>query len=466
MKINLMKWGYLHFDDAYFLANRYLHKFSKVKNIIQKRFNFVFVDEMQDMDNHQYQLLEDLFFEDGNGNSQYQRIGDKNQAIFSGDSKIKDLWIDRENKLELNGSHRLSENIANVVQPFALQQINIVGLGKNADGSDITIPPYIILYDDHSQENLISKFAKIINEYKENNQIPDEANNKYCVIAWNTKPDETIGKMRLPDYYPEYSSEEAKKYIDYSTLESYLNFYDEDSKSLYSIRRNILNAFIKILRLEKLFDKNSKDGQRDRIFTKRNLLKYFREEKNDFYNQFKLLIFRWSFATAKGNKEKLINEIRDFIPTFLSKFERANPTFDNSINESKSFINDPCPSATETNEENPNPEKRNLIKYEGIGEIQVGTVHSVKGQTHTATLYLETSYYSDGGKSYESQRLSEQFKSNNLNGTEGERVKQSAKMAYVGFSRPTHLLCLGIHIDRFETFLKENLPDNWKVIDC
>ena len=60
LKTELIIDGRLCFDDAYFLANRYLQKFPKLKNIIQKRFTFVFVDEMQDMDNHQYQLLEDL----------------------------------------------------------------------------------------------------------------------------------------------------------------------------------------------------------------------------------------------------------------------------------------------------------------------------------------------------------------------------------------------------------------------
>lgn len=466
LKKELIEDGRLCFDDAYFLASRYLQKFPKVKNIIQRRFAFVFVDEMQDMDSHQYNLLEDLFFDNENSISKYQRIGDKNQAIFNGDSKIQDLWIDRGNKLELNGSHRLSANIAKIVQSFALHPIEIVGLRKNADGSDITIPPHIILYDNDCKENIIPKFAEIIKQFKENGEIPNESNNKYCAIAWNAKPEESIDKLRLPDYFPKYSKEEARKNIDYPTLESYLNFYDEQSKTLYTVRKSILNAFIKILRLEKLFDKNPKDGKRDRIFTKRNLLKYFRDEKNDFYIEFKLFIFKWSFATVKGKNEKVITEIRDFIPTFLSNFERANPAFDNKIDLSKEFIETACPSVANTDEEIPTSEKRNLIEFEDIGEIQVGTVHSVKGQTHTATLYLETSYQFDGGKSYESQRLCEQFKANNLDGTEGKRVKQSAKMAYVGFSRPTHLLCLGIHKDRFDLFLRENLPDDWKVVDC
>lgn len=46
----------------------------------------------------------------------------------------------------------------------------------------------------------------------------------------------------------------------------------------------------------------------------------------------------------------------------------------------------------------------NLYKEEGL-EIEITSVHSVKGQTHCATLYLESCYQ---GK-HESERLSSQF---------------------------------------------------------
>ena len=101
-------------------------------------------------------------------------------------------------------------------------------------------------------------------------------------------------------------------------------------------------------------------------------------------------------------------------------------------------------------------------------DIELATVHSVKGQTHTATLYLETYFHQDGrgtsAKSYESQRLSSLFLRNFLSGTEGKRVKQSAKMAYVGFSRPTHLLCFAVHKDRFNKYLTELDTSAWEII--
>ena len=84
----LFKHQILHFDDAYFLANYYLIKYPDIKNILQKRFKYVFVDEMQDMEIHQYKLLESIFYDEGNCTSVFQRIGDKNQAIFDGSAQL------------------------------------------------------------------------------------------------------------------------------------------------------------------------------------------------------------------------------------------------------------------------------------------------------------------------------------------------------------------------------------------
>ena len=94
------------FSSFFFLANRYLQKYPQIKNIIQQRFSYVFVDEMQDMEAHQYDLLEKLFYDDGNSTSVFQRIGDKNQSIYSS-VKSYCIWKDRQEVLSLTKSYRL-----------------------------------------------------------------------------------------------------------------------------------------------------------------------------------------------------------------------------------------------------------------------------------------------------------------------------------------------------------------------
>ena len=53
-KLSLLKFGYLCYDDAYLLAGEYLRTYPGIIKIIQQRFQYVFVDEMQDLDKHQY----------------------------------------------------------------------------------------------------------------------------------------------------------------------------------------------------------------------------------------------------------------------------------------------------------------------------------------------------------------------------------------------------------------------------
>jgi hypothetical protein len=114
------------------------------------------------------------------------------------------------------------------------------------------------------------------------------------------------------------------------------------------------------------------------------------------------------------------------------------------------------------------PEVTNTLNFDGF-DIELGSVHSVKGRTHTATLYLESYFQKDGNgakaKSYESQRLADQFLMNALTGKEGLRVKQSAKMVYVGFSRPTHLLAFAVHRDRFTQYLRDLDPSTWQIVE-
>lgn len=86
-------------------------------------------------------------------------------------------------------------------------------------------------------------------------------------------------------------------------------------------------------------------------------------------------------------------------------------------------------------------------------------IHSIKGETHAATLYIETSYRSK----CESQRIAEQLKGI-ANYDDSEIHLQTLKMAYVGMSRPRYLLCMAISRSNF-TFDCEELRRLWDIED-
>lgn len=449
IKQQILQSGVLNYDDAYFLAELYFKELSSIKSILQKRFSFVFVDEMQDMDTHQYNLLEKIFYDDGKSVSKIQRIGDKNQAIYNS-VKSTDVWNDRADVLRLNGSLRLSKPIADVVKKFALyndETFDIVG--KN----ECEIKPHILVFETATIGNIIPCFAKIV---KENGLANSEKPIK--VVCWNTdwKEDDIsrqdASKLRLEDYYKGLKKEKGKPKQDYDNLKSYLLYY-EKKQTLEPLRKNILNAFLKILRLENI---NTAD---DRPYTKKKLIDFIQEKDVLKYDELNLNLYNWSIGIVREKVNEVLEGIKTYVPTLLAMFDKT-------ISASSIFINTENVEIPAENAETLAP--TNHYKEDGL-KIEITSVHAAKGQTHCATLYLESYFQKDGkganAKSYESQRLQSQFLGTQIQSTVKDRVKQSAKMAYVGLSRPTDLLCIAVHKDRFDNFLSIIDRDVWEIIE-
>jgi DNA helicase-2/ATP-dependent DNA helicase PcrA len=447
-KKRLFQSGNLCYDDAYFLAEEYLRKYAAIIRILQSRFRFVFVDEMQDMDKNQHDLLERIFWDDGQSTSIYQRIGDKNQAIFDGDPTAGETWTDRGLVLELNGSHRLSKRIAAIVQSLALRPIAINGLGDVVAGSDIAIKPHLYVYTDSSKHLVIPEFAKTIKTLQEEGKLSFTPKYPFKAICWNTKQEE--GKVRICDFHPPFSKDHHKPRVTLPTMENYLNRTDASSKGFKVIQENILNAILRILRLEHIYESEQ------RLFTKSTLLKYLGEKHPDALFLLKANLFSWCREIFRGDQANALTSIRNYIPGLLHLFAKV-------IAASYDFIHNRA-QVIVVEAVQPLLANVNMSNYEGI-PIEVATVHTSKGQTHTATLYLESFYQrAQGGGNYESERLAEQLKGIPLAAGAHLYVVQSIKMAYVGFSRPTHLLGFAVHKDRFDSKLADLNPDIWQII--
>lgn len=437
IKSQILQSGILTYDDAYFMAELYLKKNPSIKTILQKRFPFVFVDEMQDMDTHQYNLLENIFYDKGNSFSKIQRIGDKNQAIYNS-IKSTDVWKDRGTVLRLNGSQRLSKPIADVVRKFALYSdaaFDIVG--KN----DCELKPHILVFENSNIKNTIPFFAQIV---KKNGLTNSKRPIK--VVCWNTEWNDDdarqdASKLRLEDFYKGFKKEKGTPKLDYDNLKSYLLYY-ERKQTLEPLRKNILNAFLKILRLENINTTN------DRPYTKKKLIDFIHDKDVQRYDEFNLNLYNWSIGIIQEKIDEVWEGIKIYIPTLLQ-------IFDKTIAVSSDFINNNAEIPVENAEI---LAQTNYYKEDGL-EIEITSVHAVKGQTHCATLYLESCYHSN----YESERLTRQFLGETFNDNRVHH-KSSVKMAYVGLSRPTDLLCVAVHKDRFDNLLCEINRENWEIV--
>lgn len=446
MKADLLSQGWMHYDDAYLLSNIYLNSFPLIIKLQQERFKYVFVDEMQDMDKHQHDLLENLFFGE-NCYSVYQRIGDQNQSIYDSKVKLDTIWVPRENKLELSVSNRLSKQNADVIKYFGLNFIEINGLQKNTDGSEIDIKPHIIVFNGNTIGSVIEKFGDIIIKLRNEGKIPNPLKYPCKVICWVKKTD-ADHKLSLSHYFNS-DEKKHKPRIDFETLKEYFLIQSDSEKNFKSVRKQVINALLKILREENIKSEDNYD------YTEGKLIKYLKEKDESFtiYELFKTKIYQTSFLLIKNQIDESFNLLKEYIPTFLDVFAKTITTSNQFIN---TVINNGQQQAqiVESN--------KNIIRKEDI-EIEVTTVHSVKGQTHTATLYLE-SFYSRGQGNHESERLKDQFKFQRVANNALNVVKESAKMVYVGLSRPTHFLCFAVHKDRFDACLSDIDRTKWEII--
>lgn len=75
--------------------------------------------------------------------------------------------------------------------------------------------------------------------------------------------------------------------------------------------------------------------------------------------------------------------------------------------------------------------------------LRVGSIHSVKGETHTATLVLETFYYAHHLKALKPWLIGERAGRGGANAALQSRLK----LHYVAMTRPARLLCLAMRED-------------------
>jgi len=97
--------------------------------------------------------------------------------------------------------------------------------------------------------------------------------------------------------------------------------------------------------------------------------------------------------------------------------------------------------------------------------IRLGSIHSVKGQNHTATLVLDTFLNGRNGKTCLDYMKSWILGDSTGKGKEGPENTKRLKLHYVAMTRPTHLLCLAMKYDSFTGNEIDNLKgrDRWNI---
>ena len=458
MKKAIMKKGILHYDDCYILADAYISKYPFVKTTLRKRFKYIFIDETQDLKKYQLDLIDSIFDSD---ECCIQRIGDKNQTIFNKpDRDIPDQWNIRKVKY-LQNSLRLTESIAKVVNPFAVDNV----AGNNSESmftvkgkrqlENGDIPPYLILFDEYGKNKLLTTFNDLIEKYELRSTV-DGKKYGFHIIGWSIRRKNGMSnnKLRLEDIFPNCAKASEKGLSSYDTLSEFLVLGCREH-SMYECKTVIQKALVCLLRKLNVCDS---DG---RLFSKTRLENKIMLMGEDDFNDYKLLIYQTSVLLF----QKHYSECHTLLVGFLKgSFSRIFEISDNNP-----MLADYCEKEFDT-------ELLNAEIPAAFPDIEIGSVHSAKGQTHCATMYVETSF-----KDYESSHLfkikkiatrkrPEVLYPNPLFQEKAEYAQVTCKavmhMMYVGFSRPTHLLCYASYKHNWSNERIEKMEQlGWKIIN-
>ena len=440
IKEEMFKEGILSFEDAYDLAFRYIReKNLNFSSFSHKRFRYLFIDEVQDCDHLQEELIKKLFDDE---KVIVQRFGDYCQAIYDGDGN--DEYENNNDKLRTNNvlpihnSNRFGEKIAKPLRSLCMEDNHqLVG-----NEEICSVKPIIITYEDPLK--VLPKYAELLRTtiipemgnisvldiaIKERNEDPlHRINIKAC--GWVGKKGANDQKRYIETYYPLFEKRSTTIKLESDSFDSFLLKSHTDSVKDYGT--SIIQGVIKFLDLCDI--KND-----SRRYTITSLLDFLTTKNVKDKEEFLCNVMKWTRQILKSSEKEDKLQIKGTIYNYLTG--TLLPLFGKNATESANeFFN--VRVADDVAEQK--LEQGNVYKEEDI-DIEVTTVHAVKGETHASTLFLETFYY---GK-HESESLADQFKGIAYTGTENRKLK-SLRVAYVGMSRPRYLLCVAIQKNRFD----------------
>lgn len=429
-KYGLLEKGYLRYQDAFPLALWYLHTYPSLSEVFRCRFAHVFVDEAQDTNEQQLKMFTTSF--PRHSTLTIQCLGDPNQSIYQANVMKDMLWSPTEPALPFSDSLRYGASISKVLDTVRVDR----SLTLEPNQKQSSQPPHMLVFDLGSEEAVLPAFGALIREYN----LHELKDPKFSAVGWVGKDKTDEGKACLRSYFPEYQKSLTNNSRWFSTLLSYIYAMDV---SLRDAPRNkgtlidmALGGVVHAIRLVGL-----RHPRTQRPFTVATFKSHLKQTNDSLQATLRLALAEWILAFCQG--DITVGQFRDAVSAFVrTHFVDDETTKFIDFLDSDSIDFEP-----------PTKEFANKFVSEEGDLIEVGTVHSVKGETHNATLYLETFHHAR-----DSKRLLP-FCSGLYPAADSKKARhrENLKIAHVAFSRPTHLLafaCCDEHVTGHETELE------------
>ena len=420
--------GIIRYQDAYAYANAAITELpTEYTDLFSSRFQYVFIDEYQDCNNLQRQAIDAIF--DPQKCAVF-KIGDSDQAIYNSAVDTTPDWIPQPDFLPIMTSCRFNQEIANVLCKLKKGEKNIVTLA-----GETGVKPVLLVFSLEKIDRVIGGFISALERYElyDNNGI-------YKAIG-AIKKEDSAG-LKIGSYWAEFDASVKKKSeYSYWTLVDEIVQYLFEGK-LYKVEQIVRRLLCRVFHYIPI--KHPVSGKDYTPATMKTAL----DEK------YRVQYHKWIYEMPRMqtiDRHSVDQVMRLNINDLLRVNNPSHPDIFTVLPEF--FLEE----TTGVNLADIS-EKNVLIDPIRGRRIVFDTIHGVKGETHDATLYLET----DRQGASDLNRILPYFGvgrcgSSNL-------YDSSRKLAYVGMSRPKKLLCVAMQAKTYEKS-KGVFDTDWEVID-
>jgi DNA helicase-2/ATP-dependent DNA helicase PcrA len=445
--------GILCFSDIFVFSNALMNTSEDVYKIIRARFPLLFIDEAQDTSSSQAKMLHKLFLSEIPDLDiiTRQRFGDANQTIYTFEPPMPSDGLDpypssNVAKLTLPVSHRFDQSISSIASNFETTPLTIAMQGVRA-ASNEGCNHCVLVFTEETRHFVIPAFAELLSKELAPFEL-ESANVKVCSHVHKERdgaPSTEEFARTIRDYYTPYITDKmTKEYQQHSYLIDYLNhgrYLIRDTKSLFVGMEKFAEG---VLRACFLISSDSLDDIKGTSFSKIKsvgnkhsaIKREIGEALSAVYTQVVLKSLTNKNKVGKPDWEALTMTVLEVISCLTDRSD---------IDSSKvKFLDWHEVELSDTLLEEGVGERNNLYKHKFINseshiDLKLGTIHSVKGQTHTATLLLESTNRGPILGQLKPFLIGEQRACE----ATGDQ-KNWLNTLYVGLTRPTHLICLAI----------------------
>jgi superfamily I DNA/RNA helicase len=405
-KKRFLKAGYATQSDANYFSLKILQEHPSLAKSLALRFPKLIIDEAQDTSRIQLNIIE-LLIENGLAN--VMMVGDYDQAIYEWNEAKPELlnqkfteW--KDNSLKLNENRRSSQKICDFT--YNISSLDKPSIAINEEIKNSPIDPLIIRYEQSSLQDTITYFLEMCKGH----DIAIDKNNVAILSRSKTLVKEILGaKIILPNELP---WQVDKSYVKEIAYGKYLMDNSEFNKGFKYLEKGLYKA---------LYGPN-----------------YCSEEDlKDWIRRIGIVNLRTNiYSTYKILPSTSNTTISNWILNASSKLRENNPKIDLSIKQNKGnkTFDDLFKGDKELD--------RNL-------PFQLGTVHSVKGETFEAVLLF-----------LKQKGIGKHYRTMLRKGYTTEDHEE-LRIVYVGITRPRKLLVMAVPDQKnFEAWNQRMFPED------